>query len=143
MYSTDQLVLKYAQQFLVFAAIFQLSDSIQAPVQGALRGYKDVTITFIMAIISYWIIGLPTGYLLANYTDFGPVGYWLGLVAGLSAGAITLLIRLLLVQKDSFYDKYNAKMLNMNIFALFSYQRLKSLLSENPCTNNRNFHFRF
>ncbi|MEK5332878.1 MULTISPECIES: MATE family efflux transporter [unclassified Lysinibacillus] len=99
MYSTDQLVLKYAQQFLVFAAIFQLSDSIQAPVQGALRGYKDVTITFIMAIISYWIIGLPTGYLLANYTDFGPVGYWLGLVAGLSAGAITLLIRLLLVQK--------------------------------------------
>jgi MATE family multidrug resistance protein len=99
MYSTDQLVLKYAQQFLVFAAIFQLSDSIQAPVQGALRGYKDVTITFIMAIISYWIIGLPTGYLLANYTNFGPVGYWLGLVAGLSAGAITLLIRLLLVQK--------------------------------------------
>jgi len=99
MYSSDELVLKNAQVFLVYAAIFQLSDSIQAPVQGALRGYKDVTITFIMAIISYWIIGLPTGYVLANYTDFGPVGYWLGLVAGLSAGAITLLIRLLFVQR--------------------------------------------
>lgn len=99
MYSADELVLKNAQVFLVYAAIFQLSDSIQAPVQGALRGYKDVTITFIMAIISYWIIGLPTGYVLANYTDFGPVGYWLGLVAGLSAGAITLLIRLLRVQR--------------------------------------------
>lgn len=99
MYSSDALVLKNAQVFLVYAAIFQLSDSIQAPVQGALRGYKDVTITFIMAIISYWIIGLPTGYVLANYTDLGPVGYWLGLVAGLSAGAITLLIRLLRVQR--------------------------------------------
>lgn len=99
MYSSDALVLKNAQVFLVYAAIFQLSDSIQAPVQGALRGYKDVTITFIMAIISYWIIGLPTGYVLANYTDLGPVGYWIGLVAGLSAGAITLLIRLLLVQR--------------------------------------------
>lgn len=99
MYSSDRLVLQYAQQFLVYAAIFQLSDSIQAPVQGALRGYKDVTITFIMAIISYWIIGLPTGFLLANYTDLGPVSYWIGLVAGLSAGAITLLIRLLLVQR--------------------------------------------
>ncbi|AVK96875.1 MATE family efflux transporter [Lysinibacillus sphaericus] len=99
MYSSDELVLKNAQVFLVYAAIFQLSDSIQAPVQGALRGYKDVTITFIMAIISYWIIGLPTGYVLANYTDLGPVGYWLGLVAGLSAGAITLLIRLLRVQR--------------------------------------------
>ncbi|MFJ7666537.1 MATE family efflux transporter [Lysinibacillus sp. NPDC097195] len=105
MYSTDHLVLQYAQQFLVYAAIFQLSDSIQAPVQGALRGYKDVTITFIMAIISYWIIGLPTGFLLANYTDLGPVSYWIGLVAGLSAGAITLLIRLILVQRKFVLQK--------------------------------------
>ncbi|MGN4125322.1 MATE family efflux transporter [Lysinibacillus sphaericus] len=99
MYSTDAKVLEYAVQFLVYAAIFQLSDAIQAPVQGALRGYKDVTITFIMAIISYWIIGLPVGYVLASYTEFGPFGYWIGLVAGLTAGAITLLIRLLLVQR--------------------------------------------
>ncbi|KOS69783.1 multidrug transporter MatE [Lysinibacillus contaminans] len=98
-YSSDVVVLEYAVQFLVFAAIFQLSDAIQAPVQGALRGYKDVTITFIMAIISYWVIGLPVGYMLATYTDFGPFGYWIGLVTGLSAGAITLSIRLLLVQR--------------------------------------------
>jgi len=99
MYTTDSNVIEYAVQFLVFAAIFQLSDSIQAPVQGALRGYKDVMITFIMAIISYWVIGLPVGYLLATHTDLGPFGYWIGLVAGLTTGAATLLIRLLLVQK--------------------------------------------
>ncbi len=99
MYTTDGKVLEYAGHFLIYAAIFQLSDAIQAPVQGALRGYKDVTMTFIMAIISYWIIGLPVGYLLATHTDFGPFGYWIGLVAGLTTGAITLLIRLLLVQK--------------------------------------------
>ncbi|MEX3743666.1 MULTISPECIES: MATE family efflux transporter [Lysinibacillus] len=99
MYTTDREVIEYAVQFLVFAAIFQLSDAIQAPVQGALRGYKDVMITFIMAIISYWVIGLPVGYTLATHTDFGPFGYWIGLVAGLTTGAITLLIRLLLVQK--------------------------------------------
>ncbi|GLC89139.1 MATE family efflux transporter [Lysinibacillus piscis] len=100
MYTTDGKVLSFAVQFLVYAAIFQLSDAIQAPVQGALRGYKDVMITFIMAIISYWVIGLPVGYTIATYTDFGPFGYWLGLVAGLTAGAVTLLIRLLLVQKQ-------------------------------------------
>jgi len=99
MYTTDSKVIEYAVQFLVYAAIFQLSDAIQAPVQGALRGYKDVMITFIMAIISYWVIGLPVGYLLAIHTDLGPFGYWIGLVAGLTTGAITLLIRLLLVQK--------------------------------------------
>lgn len=99
MYTADGKVLEYAVHFLIFAAIFQLSDAIQAPVQGALRGYKDVTVTFIMAIISYWVIGLPVGYALATHTDFGPLGYWIGLVAGLTTGAITLLIRLLLVQK--------------------------------------------
>jgi len=99
MYTTDEKVLEYAGHFLIYAAIFQLSDAIQAPVQGALRGYKDVTMTFIMAIISYWIIGLPVGYVLATYTDLGPFGYWIGLVAGLTTGAITLLMRLILVQK--------------------------------------------
>ncbi len=99
LYSKDPAVIELAVQFLIFAALFQLSDAIQAPVQGALRGYKDVNITFIMALISYWVIGLPVGYLLATYTDFGPFGYWIGLIAGLTAGAITLSIRLLSIQK--------------------------------------------
>jgi MATE family multidrug resistance protein len=52
-----------------------------------------------MAIISYWVIGLPVGYLLSKYTDFGPFGYWIGLIVGLTAGAITLSIRLLQIQR--------------------------------------------
>ena len=99
LYSSDPEVIALAIQFLLFAALFQLSDAIQAPVQGALRGYKDVNITFIMALISYWVIGLPCGYILANFTDFGAFGYWIGLIVGLTAGAITLSIRLLTIQK--------------------------------------------
>lgn len=99
LYSSDPAVINLAVQFLVFAALFQLSDAIQAPVQGALRGYKDVNITFIMALISYWVIGLPVGYLLARFTEFGAFGYWIGLIAGLTAGAVTLSIRLLAIQK--------------------------------------------
>ncbi|MFJ8064958.1 MATE family efflux transporter [Psychrobacillus sp. NPDC096426] len=98
-YTDDTYVITLTVQFFLFAALFQLSDAIQAPVQGALRGYKDVTITFIMAIISYWIIGLPTGYLLANYTSFERFGYWIGLIVGLTIGAITLGIRLVYLQK--------------------------------------------
>ncbi len=30
-----------------------------APIQGALHGYKDVNTTFVMTLISYWVIGLP------------------------------------------------------------------------------------
>lgn len=98
-YTENTNVLAYTAEFLIFAALFQLSDAIQAPVQGALRGYKDVKITFIMAIVSYWIIGLPLGHYLAVTTEFAQYGYWIGLIAGLTAGALTLTIRLLIVQK--------------------------------------------
>lgn len=104
-YTDDYYVIELTVQFFFFAALFQLSDAIQAPVQGSLRGYKDVTMTFIMAIISYWIIGLPTGYILANYTSFERFGYWIGLIVGLSIGAITLTARLIYLQRKMKYER--------------------------------------
>ncbi|KMY54529.1 multidrug transporter MatE [Bacillus sp. FJAT-27231] len=101
-YTKDAEVLKLTTHFLFFAAFFQLSDAIQAPVQGALRGYKDVNTTFVMTMISYWIIGLPLGYYLANMTHFEAYGYWIGLISGLIAGAVTLSTRLLLIQRKNF-----------------------------------------
>ena len=102
LYTTDAKIIALAIQFFIFAALFQLSDAIQAPVQGALRGYKDVNMTFVMAIVSYWVLGLPIGYIMATYTDFGPFGYWIGLIAGLTVGAITLTGRLLYIQRKKF-----------------------------------------
>lgn len=98
-YTTDSEMIVLAAQFFVFAAFFQLSDAFLAPIQGALRGYKDVNMTFIMAIISFWILGLPIGYVTATYTSLGPFGYWIGLIAGLTIGAITLAARLIFIQK--------------------------------------------
>lgn len=102
LYTTDGKITALAIQFFFYAALFQLSDAIQAPVQGALRGYKDVNMTFVMAIVSYWVLGLPIGYLMATYTSFGPFGYWIGLIAGLTVGAITLTGRLIYIQKKQF-----------------------------------------
>ncbi|WP_071459845.1 MATE family efflux transporter [Bacillus massilinigeriensis] len=106
-YSGDEKVIQLTAQFLVYALFFQLSDAIQAPVQGALRGYKDVNITFLMAFISYWIIGLPVGYLLAQMTVLGAIGFWVGLIAGLAVGATTLLIRLLFIQKKKLGEHHS------------------------------------
>lgn len=102
LYTTDIEIIQLSVHFFIFAALFQFSDAIQAPVQGALRGYKDVNMTFIMAIVSYWVLGLPIGYAMATYTDLGPYGYWIGLIAGLTVGAITLTVRLLYIQKKKF-----------------------------------------
>ncbi|CAG7649324.1 MATE family efflux transporter [Paenibacillus allorhizosphaerae] len=98
-YTKEAAVAVLAQQFLMYAIFFQLSDAIAAPIQGALRGYKDVNITLIVALISYWVLGLPIGYVLAHYTSMGAFGYWVGLIAGLASGAVGLFMRLLHVQR--------------------------------------------
>lgn len=98
-YTTDAAVHHLAKEFLVFAILFQFSDAIATPAQGALRGYKDVNVTLIMTFIAYWVIGLPLGYILATYTAWAAKGYWIGLILGLAFGATFLLIRLFRVQR--------------------------------------------
>lgn len=110
LYTNDLQVLELTTHFLLYAILFQLSDAIGAPIQGALRGYKDVNATFIVAFISYWLIGLPTGFLLANYTSLEAFGYWIGLIIGLAAGAIALFGRLFIIQ----YKKFKQPLQNSN-----------------------------
>lgn len=102
LYTNNMQVLELTKHFLWYAILFQFSDAFGAPIQGALRGYKDVNATFVMALVSYWLIGLPTGYIMAKYTEFTAFGYWIGLIVGLAVGAITLLGRLFYIQ----YRKY-------------------------------------
>lgn len=95
LYTNDALVLQWTKRFLLYVLFFQFSDAVAAPIQGALRGYKDVRFPFFIALVSYWLIGLPVGYVFTHYTTAGPFGYWLGLIAGLASGAILLFIRLI------------------------------------------------
>lgn len=104
-YTNDAEVIKLAGNFLIFALCFQISDAILAPIQGALRGYKDVNLTFILSFTAFWIIGLPVGYFFANFTSMGPYGYWVGLIIGLACGAISLATRLFYIQKRKFGTK--------------------------------------
>ncbi|KAF0822649.1 MATE family efflux transporter [Cytobacillus firmus] len=104
-YSTDQAVIALTAHFLIYALFFQISDAIQATAQAALRGYKDVNISFVITLVSYWLICLPAGYILAHYTDLGATGYWLGLTFGLLAAGVCLSMRLIFIQKRKFTNE--------------------------------------
>jgi MATE family multidrug resistance protein len=92
-YADNLEVVSIASQLLFAAAIFQISDTIQVVVLGALRGLQDVKIPTIITFVSYWVIGFPTSYFLGKATRFGSFGIWLGLLAGLSTAAILLYLR--------------------------------------------------
>ena len=92
-YIDNREVISIASQLLLAAAIFQISDSIQVVVLGALRGLQDVLIPTLITFIAYWAIGFPISYLLGKEEAYGSFGIWLGLLAGLSSAAVLLYIR--------------------------------------------------
>lgn len=89
----DPAVLAVAPTLLLIAAIFQLSDGFQVTGQSALRGLADVRIPTMITFMAYWIVGLPLGYGLGISLEWGVMGVWVGLSAGLSVAAILLTVR--------------------------------------------------
>ena len=89
----NQEVVSIASKLLIASAIFQISDSIQVLVLGALRGLQDVKIPTVITFISYWLIGFPISWFLGKEDAYGSFGIWLGLLAGLTTAAILLYIR--------------------------------------------------
>jgi len=93
LYISDVSVLNVAGPIIIIAGLFQLSDGLQVVCIGALRGLQDVKIPSVLIFISYWIIGLPLGYMLAFVMNWGPSGVWLGLLIGLTLTALAMLAR--------------------------------------------------
>ena len=92
-YEDNMEVISIASKLLLAAAFFQISDSIQVVVLGALRGLQDVKIPTILTFISYWVVGFPVSYFLGKEEMYGSFGIWLGLLAGLTTASILLFIR--------------------------------------------------
>lgn len=93
MFTDDIEVINIAVILLLFAAIFQISDSIQAISSGLLRGIKDVRIPTVYIAVAYWLIGLPVGSLLAFHFEMDAVGIWIGFIVGLTISALLLSLR--------------------------------------------------
>ncbi len=78
---------------LAMAALFQLMDGAQVVALGLLRGVQDTRVPMVIAAVSYWAIGMPCSYLFGFVLNWGAVGIWLGLVVGLAAAGVALMLR--------------------------------------------------
>ena len=83
----------FALQYLIWAAIFQLADGVQAVGAGALRGLQDTRVPMWIAIFSYWVPGFGLAIGLGFYTPLEGTGVWIGLATGLFFAAALLLWR--------------------------------------------------
>ncbi|MEX6505991.1 MATE family efflux transporter [Jiella sp. M17.18] len=83
-------VLHTAIPLLFVAAMFQIVDALQAVASGVLRGMRDTRIPMLIALVSYWGVGMPVAWLLAFPAGLGGPGIWWGLASGLAAAAVML-----------------------------------------------------
>ena len=94
LYTNDVDVRLFAAQLLLMAALFQFSDAFQVSLTGMLRGMHDTRVPMFINAFSYWVIAFGMGYYAAHYLGFGAMGFWAGLVIGLSLAALLLAWRL-------------------------------------------------
>lgn len=94
----DKEVIAIASSLLTIAAIYQLPDTVQCICGGIMRGYKDTKILLKVLVISFCVVGLPLGYVLA-LTDFivphlAAKGFWYGFVISLSIASLLLFYKM-------------------------------------------------
>ncbi len=97
--SPDPAVVDIAVALLGVAAVFQISDGLQAVGSGVLRGTGQTRFSFMANLLGHWVVGAPVAIYLGVYRNMGAVGLWWGLVAGLTAVAIALVSRFLIITR--------------------------------------------
>ncbi|OCG00908.1 MATE family efflux transporter [Gilliamella apicola] len=104
LFTSESPVITICIQLIILLAIYQVSDYLQVVASNVLRGYKDTQSILFITLLSYWIVGLPVGYIL-GLTDIiikpiGVAGFWVGFITGLSIAALLLISRMIYIQKQ-------------------------------------------
>ncbi len=97
--SSDAQVISVVVSLVFVAAVFQVSDGLQAVGAGALRGAGETAYTFRANVLGHWLLGLPVAVVLGFGFELGVVGLWWGLSAGLTGVAVALVRRFLALMR--------------------------------------------
>jgi MATE family multidrug resistance protein len=88
-------VIALGSALLTLAAVFQFADGTQTVAMASLRGLRDTRVPMLLAMLAYWLLGVPLGAWLAFGCGLGVPGIWMGLMAGLTVAAVLLTARFL------------------------------------------------
>lgn len=89
----NQNALALGATYVVIAGLFQLADGAQVSAGSALRGISDTKWPLVIALLGYWLVGMPIAYVGGFVLGWRGVGIWTGLAFGLAAVAVVLVAR--------------------------------------------------
>ena len=92
-YTNDTLVIAVTVPALAIAAIVILVDGMKEVLSGALRGAADVWPTTLVNFVSFWVVMIPLGYVLAIERQGNATGLIAAVAVGGSIAAVALAFR--------------------------------------------------
>ncbi|QJC30313.1 MATE family efflux transporter [Enterobacteriaceae endosymbiont of Neohaemonia nigricornis] len=104
LYNQDINIINLSSKLVLLSVLYQIPDTIHIIGIGILKGYKDTISIFLITFLSYWIIGLPIGYILSlthllTNNPMGPAGFWVGFVVALTISSVLTIYRIIIVQQ--------------------------------------------
>lgn len=86
-------VLALAVPMLIISAIAQLLDGVQRVAMSALYGLQDTRVPMMLSGVTFWGVGLTSGYLLGFPLGLNGVGLWVGQSLGVALAGIIFVWR--------------------------------------------------
>jgi multidrug resistance protein, MATE family len=106
LFTNESVVLDLATRLMIVAGIFQIADGIQVTAAGCLRGLADVRLPMVIGFFCYWVVAMPTAFVIAFIVPLGATGIWIGFAAGLFVAATLLTWRLLGMTRPGVRDRF-------------------------------------
>ena len=80
LFTSDEELIKVCVPIIYTLCFFQVFDGLQASLAGVFRGLKHTEVIMTANFISFWIIAIPLGCLLALHYKLNLIGFWYALI---------------------------------------------------------------
>ena len=95
LFTTDRELIDVCVPIIYTLCFFQVFDGIQASLAGIFRGLKHTEVILFGNFISFWLIALPLGCLLALHYKLNLIGFWYALIVSIIILCIIVFTNLL------------------------------------------------
>lgn len=82
LFTTDVELIKICVPIVYILCLFQIFDGLQVSLAGIFRGLKQTKIVMISNLVSFWVVAIPLGTILAFYFNLNLYGFWIGIGIG-------------------------------------------------------------
>lgn len=89
LFTGDSAVIKLGASIMIIVACFTVFDGIQSVCMGALKGMKQTLQILMVMFLSYALVSIPTGLILAYKYNKILNGFWFGLALGITLASFT------------------------------------------------------